>query len=163
MMQRLLWISFFLAGCFPGITAMAAGLSPEDRATQTLLEKREVVASIPFEHNDYKLSPASSTELEKQFSVALAKCGSRGIIRLEGFSAPGEIVGPREGVALLRAKEAWNYLQKKNAKERERMFMTWFDGEQSLSTERGGRLEIAVYENPFAAEMERAVKSKGVQ
>lgn len=158
-MRRILSIMLFTLALSQA--AFSGTMRPNGPESVVLFEKREVVATIPFEHNDYKLSAEACSELEKQFAAALAKCGSRGIIRLEGFSAPGETIGPQKSVAQLRAKEAWNYLRKKNQKERGQMYMTWFDGEQNLSTANGGRLEIAVYENPFAAELERAIKSRG--
>lgn len=127
----------------PGVAAV-----PESIDVSSVLHTRQVAGVVYFKANSLSLTKRQKAEIDRIVSSALEKRADNGIIRVEGFATNRDL---RSGVlhaSLTRARSVWNYLNAKHNIDKD-LYLTGFGGKQNISSLRGGRVEIAIYDNLF--------------
>lgn len=130
------------------ISQSLASVPPVSVDVSKVLNSRKVVGIIYFKANHLGLTKKQKVEIDRIVSSALEKRSKGDIIRLEGFATSRDQHSGIITASMTRARSVWNYLNVTHKLDRD-LYLTGFDGKQTISTLRGGRVEIVLYDNPF--------------
>lgn len=147
MIQRCSLILFLLSVL---VVTPALAAIPESIDVSSVLHTRQVAGVVYFKANSLSLTKRQKAEIDRIVTAALEKRAHNGIIRVEGFATNRDRRSGVLNASLTRARSVWNYLNAKHKIDSD-LYLTGFGGKQNISSLRGGRVEIAIYDNLFLA------------